>query len=170
MKTKRIVSLILTFAMLLSASFLTAGAAKKVTKAKAKSIVLANAKVKASKAVFSVCKKTKDDGVAIYELEFFTSKEYYEYDVKTSSGKIVDKEVKKLKNPGKFISRKKAKSISVKQAGFKKSSVKFTKCEYDFEKGLLILEVEFVKGNKEYEYDINARTGAVIKSDVDRVG
>ena len=41
------------------------------------------------------------------------------------------------------------------------------KAKLDFEKGSYVYEVEFVLGGVEYEYEINAVTGAVIKVETD---
>lgn len=63
----------------------------------------------------------------------------------------------------KIITAEEAKSAALKHAGFKSSEVTFTKAELDYENGIAQYEIEFHSALNEYEYDINAATGMVIK-------
>ena len=67
------------------------------------------------------------------------------------------------------ITEDKAKEIALKDAGFTADQVKFTKCKLDYEDGVKVYEVEFVNGQKEYDYDINAANGSIVKKDIDSV-
>lgn len=159
---RQILCAILALMMIFSAGMVTADAAN-ITKAKAKTIALKNAKVKKSKALFIKSRLTKDDGVKLYDIEFVAGSKYYEYEIKAKNGKILEKEVKKLKNAAKkYITKSKAKSIAVKDRGFKKSGVTFTECKLDTEKGYLVYEVEYLRGGRNYDYDIDAKTGRII--------
>lgn len=59
---------------------------------KAKSIALGDAGVKSSEATFTKAKLDKEDGVAVYEIEFYSGGIEYEYEISASSGKILDKD------------------------------------------------------------------------------
>ena len=59
------------------------------------------------------------------------------------------------------ISREKAKSIALNHAGLKEADVRELEIELDKEKGVLVYEVSFESGKYEYDYDINAVTGAI---------
>ena len=59
---------------------------------KAKSIALSDAGVKSSEATFTKAKLDKDDGVAVYEIEFFSGNTEYEYEINATSGNIRDKD------------------------------------------------------------------------------
>lgn len=65
------------------------------------------------------------------------------------------------------IGVKKAKSIALKHAGLKASQVKFKKAKLDYDDGRAVYEVEFYKGNKEYDYEIDAKTGKILSYDHD---
>lgn len=65
------------------------------------------------------------------------------------------------------IGIKKAKSIALKHANLKSSDVTFTKAKLDKDDGLTIYEIKFTKGNDEYEYEINAKTGKIVSYDYD---
>ena len=65
------------------------------------------------------------------------------------------------------ISKAQAKEIALVNAGLKAEDVTFTKVKLETDDGILQYEVDFNKGNYEYDYDIDAKTGAVIDSDMD---
>lgn len=52
---------------------------------------------------------------------------------------------------------------AVRHAGFELSDVKVKKLELDQEPASSVYEVEFMKGWYEYEIDVDARTGRVLK-------
>ena len=52
----------------------------------------------------------------------------------------------------------------------KVEDVTFVKCRLDEEDGRTVFEMEFVVDGKEYEFDIDAATGAISEFDVDAVG
>lgn len=54
-----------------------------------------------------------------------------------------------------------AKEIALKHAGQAADAVYFEKAEQDYDDGVLVYEIEFIAGNTEYEYEIDAQTGAV---------
>ena len=69
-----------------------------------------------------------------------------------------------------FITAAKAKDIALKDAGVKKSDAVFRKVKLDKDDGTFEYEIEFCVGTTEYEYSVNARTGAVIEKDIDKPG
>lgn len=66
------------------------------------------------------------------------------------------------------ISRDKALEIALNKAGLKKSDVHDLDIELDKERGINVWEVDFDYQNKDYSYDINAETGAIIKAELER--
>ena len=63
----------------------------------------------------------------------------------------------------------KATEIALADAGLAASDVQFTKQSAEIDDGVNIYEVEFVSGNTEYEYDIDAKTGNILSRDTDDV-
>ena len=61
-----------------------------------------------------------------------------------------------------------AKTIAVNHAGFSVSDVSFSKTKLEKEHGTMVYEIEFYKDGMEYEYEINAETGEIIKAEADR--
>lgn len=52
-------------------------------------------------------------------------------------------------------------------AGQSASAVYFDKAELDYDDGIQKYELEFVSGNTEYDYEIDAVTGAILEYDRD---
>lgn len=60
-----------------------------------------------------------------------------------------------------------AKAIAAGHAGFSVSDVSFSKAKLEKDHRLMVYEIEFYKDGMEYEYEINAETGEIIKYEVD---
>ncbi|MCD7820148.1 MAG: PepSY domain-containing protein, partial [Lachnospiraceae bacterium] len=54
-----------------------------------------------------------------------------------------------------------AKEIALTDAGLTADTVTFTKVELDYDDGLIVYDLEFYAENVEYEYEVNANTGAI---------
>lgn len=66
------------------------------------------------------------------------------------------------------ISVDKAKEIALKDAGLAVSQVQFEKAKLEREDGRLVYEIEFfIRGQKEYDYEIDAYTGRILEKDVE---
>lgn len=63
------------------------------------------------------------------------------------------------------ISMERAKQLAVSHAGV--SDASFTKVELDTDDGIAVYEIEFKVGNTEYDYEINAASGAIISSSLE---
>ena len=70
-------------------------------------------------------------------------------------------------NKAKKISADKAKKIALGDAKLAEKDVTFVKAELEFENNRLVYDVEFYSGNVEYDYDIDAVSGAIVSSDRD---
>ena len=62
-----------------------------------------------------------------------------------------------------YIGDEKALELACAHAGADVSSVRQIQVEFDSEDGIIVYEVDFIAGTVEYEYDIDARTGEVLK-------
>lgn len=69
-----------------------------------------------------------------------------------------------------LISADSAKAISVKDAGLKAENVSYSTAGLDWEDGRQIYEVKFFADGIEYEYDILASDGTILKKQQDREG
>lgn len=198
MKNNKFVKRISTLSILgilgvsvLSGSLNTFAANNYIGVEKAKSIALKDAGV--SGATFVKAKLETEDGVKVYDVEFYKANVEYDYEIDAITGKILEKDLdienfsipkKKAttnkqttkattkskvktstKKAAKDIGVEKAKSIALKDAGV--SNVKFTKAKVDYGNGIKVYDIEFRKGNKEYDYEIEAATGKIRERNVD---
>ncbi len=146
----------------------------------AKNIALKHAGISSSEATFVKAKKDYEDGIQVYEIEFYSGNTEYDYELRVSNGEIIsyDKDIENYSIPSKnsgssqtpssnYIGVDKAKSIALKDAGLSSSSVTFTKAKLDREDGVRVYEIEFFTSDKEYEYEINASSGKIRDKDVE---
>lgn len=83
----------------------------------------------------------------------------------TSSGKTST--VSEVAASRHYISMDMAKSITLKDAGLRPSFVTFEKALLKKDDGKIIYEIEFFTSTYEYEYEVDAYTGAILSKDVD---
>lgn len=139
----------------------------------AKEIALNNAGVKKEDAVFKKAYYDSDDLVAHFDIKFVANGYEYEYEIKASNGAILEKDIEKehireqvSQAPEKeIISKEKAKEIAFAHAKVDSAQVKYSKAGLDRDDLIAHYEVEFVEGNFEYEYEINAESGKIIAYD-----
>jgi len=56
---------------------------------------------------------------------------------------------------------------AMQHAGLSSSQITRQKCRLDYEHGRLVYEIDLHVGRMEYEYDIDANTGEILKYEVD---
>ena len=137
---------------------------------KAKSIALSHAGLKSSNVTFIRAHLDYEDGLRVYDVEFYSGNKEYDYEINAATGAIVsyDYDIEQYTIPSQSsddIGLEKAKSIALSHAGLKSSDVTFVKGELDYDDGRRIYEVEFYSGNKEYDYEIDAATGDILSYD-----
>lgn len=129
----------------------------------------------------------RDNGIYIYEIKVKNGNVKYEFDINAKTGAIIKEEQKKLSNNKQnetktnttttkkpkeetkgtsnnsssqnLISKDKAKSIALGKTG----GGTITDFELDKEHGKYVYEIEIRNGNVEYDLDIDAKTGKIIK-------
>ena len=161
---------------------------------KAKEIAMSHAGVSAGSVSFVKAKLDTEDGVKVYDIEFYSGNVEYDYEINAATGAIVsfDQDIENYAVPTQpaaptqpqssattqaatqpqpaaptqaatsVISVDKAKQIALLHAGV--SGASFTKVKLDTDDGVRVYEIEFKVGNVEYDYDIDASSGAIISS------
>ena len=122
-----------------------------------------------------------DEFPAHYEVELHTAWGEFEYLVDAYTGKVISgqkdllttastpnvttkpSDQKPDPSDSADIDHAKAKSIALNHAGVSENEAYDMDIELDDEDGILVYEVEFKSGNMEYDYEINAATGAILK-------
>ncbi len=138
-----------------------------IDQARAKQIALSHAGIKAENAKALKIEFDRDDGIPSYEIEFRVGASEYEYDIHAQSGKILkaEKDDKNLLNASNAAlkTESEAKQIALNHAGIKAENAKALKIEFDRDDGIPSYEIEFKSGGYEYDYDIHAETGKILK-------
>ena len=148
-----------------------------IGEAKAKEIALAHAGLAEADVVFVRVNLDYDNGRNEYEVEFYSGNIEYDYDIDAASGEIVSYDqdaeyyapTQAMNNSASStdIGEAKAKEIALAHAGLAEADVVFVRVNLDYDDGRSEYEVEFYSGNIEYDYDIDAITGAIISVDQD---
>ena len=166
----------------------------KITIEKAKEIALKHAGLTKDQVSFVRAERDIDDGIDKYDVEFNYNGKEYDYEISAIDGKIIkyDHEIEYANSQNNVatntqgstqnnaanntsnntnstanISADKAKQIALSHAGLTSSQVTFKRTELDFDDGIQKYEVEFYYNNREYSYEIDANTGAVLSYEQD---
>lgn len=142
---------------------------------RAREIAYAHAGVQAADAVLLKSKLDWENGVQVYELEFRSGNTKYEYEI-AADGTVLkaerDTEAAETHHPESgghhsHIGIEAAKAAALSHAGVAAGDAWDMKCELDCDDGRYLYEVEFDAGGLEYEYEIDAETGTVLKAERD---
>ncbi len=154
----------------------TAGAP--VTLEQAKSIALNDAGL--TQAEFTKAKQDYDDGRQVYEIEFRANGKEYEYDIESSTGRILKadtdiyfslgggSQTQNTNTAASGITSAEAESIALKDAGIAKANVSYIHTHNDNDDGLAVYDVEFTANSTKYEYTIDRSSGMIRDKDIER--
>jgi uncharacterized membrane protein YkoI len=120
-----------------------------------------------------------DDGRQIWEIEFHADGYEHEFDVDARTGEVIDHERDREDDdvarrgqapaqpaPSDRLSGEQALQIAVEHTGVGAPS-HVDDLELDSDDGRQIWEIEFDAGGLEYEYDVDAHTGAILDVEID---
>ena len=180
---------------------------------KAQEAALSHAGISADDAVALHTEMDYEDGIMIYEVEFYYDVYEYDYEIDAKSGAVLKSEKDfdddavrpengnngtstdipsnnntsadngnsgNSTNTGSgtssgstvsgnssvnasYISAEKAKPTALSHAGVSESDIREYDIEMDREDGIVVYEIDFKSGNFEFDYEINAETGSIIK-------
>ena len=82
-------------------------------------------------------------------------------------GRRPSESFQRMKPSAPAISASQAQQAALTHAGFTASQVTELQSELDTDNGRAYYEVEFKQGSLEYQYEIDASTGAILKSEID---
>ena len=145
----------------------------------AKTAALSHAGVKSSSADSMSVRLSYDDGrPEHYEVEFWVGSTKYEYEIDMYTGAVLKSEQENKGNDhdsaststptGGYIGEDAAKAAALSHAGLAASQVSGLKCDLDRDDGVAVYEVEFRAGGTEYDYEIDASTGSILKSEAEQ--
>ena len=143
-----------------------------VDEAKAQEIALAHAGVKAADATITKSKLDYDDGRQMYEIEWYANGAKYDYEIAVATGEIVNSgyEAKTVVGTGNSatVSEATAKQTALARvSGATEKDIYEWKLDYD--DGRPEYEGKIIYGTMEYDFTIDANTGAIIEWDMESI-
>lgn len=153
-------------------------ATKAITLDEAQKIALGEVDGKVIRAVEEI-----DDGRSYYDFDIIANNQKHEIEVDASSGKIIKNEIDKdyipsttdqnnqttnnqtTNNQTTTISNEEAQKIAMERVG---NNGYLVKCELDIDDGRQVYEIEIRNGRIEYNIDIDAISGEIIKYEEDQ--
>ena len=146
-----------------------------ITEEQAKEIAANHAGVALADATFHSVSLDRDDGRQVYDVEFYSGSTEYDYEIDAATGDILsyDYDVENFSIPqqgassGSYIGEEAAKAAALQHAGLTAEQVRWEKCELDEDDGRFSYELEFTSGQREYECEVEAFTGEIIKFEQD---
>ena len=137
-----------------------------------------------------------ENGVAVYEVDFVKGNVKYEYDINATTGAVYSKSSESTAVPtteaaaqpseaetavanatvaptaenrsnNNYIGLERAKAIALGDAGLSAASVTFTEAKQDFDDSVPNYDLDFYTATHEYDYEINAQTGAIMDKSVE---
>lgn len=142
----------------------------------AKQLALTSAGLTASSVESITTNLDSRNGLDYYEVDFTANGQVYQYDIDALTGAVIDTHSpssttegsQQAAKAGSAITADEAKANALSHAGLTSNQVTFVKSKLDYENGRQVYEVEFyTQDQKEYDYEIDALTGEVIRYDYD---
>ncbi len=149
----------------------------------------AHAGVSASDVTLWECKLDRDDGIMLYEIEFCSGSYQYEYEINATDATVIQYSREQQGNAYQYqggsssaqqgtsaggnngsalsIDMEQAYTIAFENAGLSSGDVYDLKGELDKDHGGYVYEVEFKSGRKEYSYEIDASSGAILDYEIE---
>jgi uncharacterized membrane protein YkoI len=162
---------------------------QKINAARAKEIALAHAGFAKKDVTFVKVELDKENGRTVYEVEFVKDRVEYDYEIDALTGEILSAEQEDREDgrrpivpnpngdkpttdapsssPAELLSDEDAEDIALNHAGVTRNDAKALRSKLDREDGRTVYEIEFRVGKTEYEYEIDAKDGTIVKYEID---
>lgn len=154
-----------------------------VDEAKAQEIALAHAGVKAADATVTKSKLDYDDGRQVYEIEFVVSSgtgyTEYDYEIDAATGKIVSYDYDaESYTPSQSTNTNANANVKISEATAKQTAIArvsgatekdIYEWKLDYDDGRPEYEGKIIYGGTEYEFTIDATSGAIIEWDMESI-
>jgi uncharacterized membrane protein YkoI len=148
-----------------------AATAAYIGETEAKSIAFQHAGLSEKEISAVSVKQYEKRGMRLYDITFSGGSVKYNYEIDATSGEIVEYE---RRNAGKaiqglndgnkgYIGFEKAKSIALAHANVPESEIHKYEAELDRHGGRAVYEIDFDHARTEYEYEIDAETGEIVR-------
>ncbi len=144
-----------------------------MTEEEARSIALQRVGKTSSEVTFTRVRIDRENGITVYDVYFFDAEKEYELSISVETKEIVSYKEDYLRgnntnNTNNYIGVEKAREIVLKHAGLNSSDVRFSKVELDRDYHMATYEIEFYYNYFEYDYEVDAVSGEILKYERDR--
>lgn len=148
-----------------------------ISEEQAKNAALSHAGVSANAITAYESGLDREHGIMVYDIDFKCEGFEYDYEIDAATGSVLKNQKERDDDyipaqsggsqtsggSGSYISEARAKEIAFTHAGVAANAVYEYEADLDDEHGKMIYEIEFKAGNYEYEYEIDAVSGSVLK-------
>ena len=162
----------------------------KITSDKAEEIALNHANLPENEVKFIKSNIDYDDGMKVYDVEFYNNFQEYDYKIDVNSGAIIefDYDVENYTIPqtnvnanlntsnnnlnssnNQIITDAKAKEIALNHANLSQNQVAYMNTHLDYDDGVQVYDVDFYVNDVEYSYEINAQNGNIVSYEMDSI-
>lgn len=152
---------------------------KKLTEKEVKKIAFEHAKVKESNVYELEVEQDKDNGKLHYDISFEADVYDYDYEIDAYTGKILRNEkekdndnvhaaVNQQTTEKTKLTKAEVKKIAFGHANVKAADVYDLEVELDDDDGKTRYEITFQSGGYEYDYEVDAYTGKILRSEKER--
>ncbi|MBQ8514377.1 MAG: PepSY domain-containing protein [Ruminococcus sp.] len=147
-----------------------------LTLEEAKKAALDDAGFTEADVTFTKERLTKDDSAEVYDIEFYTADAEYDYEIDGADGTVKERKAEAFLTQAdsnnaagadSYIGIDKAKEIALNHSGLLAAEVQFSKAKLENDDGRTEYEVEFYSGRTEYDYTIDAVSGAILEYDTE---
>lgn len=156
---------------------------------------LTDAGLSEDQVTFSEKKSDTENGVPVYQVDFFTAETEYEYEIDAADGSILKKESKSVSPAnsagtdavsgatpdaqsgatpdddtvalpeGSEAAIQAAQQIALADTGLSADAVTFGRVKQDTEHGVAVWEIDFYSGGTVYEYKISVEDGSIVEKE-----
>ena len=148
-----------------------------ISEEQAKNAALSHAGVSANAITAYESDLDREHGFMVYDIDFKCEGFEYDYEIDAATGSVLKNQKERDDDyipaqsggsqtsggSGSYIGEASAKEIAFTHAGVAANTVYEYESDLDDEHGKMIYEIEFKSGNYEYEYEIDAVSGSVLK-------
>lgn len=140
-----------------------------MTEEEARNIALQRVGKTSDQVTFTRVRIDRENGATVYDVYFYDTEKEYELSIDVNTKEIVSYREDYLSTgnqnttTNQYIGVEKAREIALNHAGLSNNQVTFSKVELDVDYGFATYEIEFYYNYFEYDYEINAVTGEILK-------